>query len=84
MTPETVSRPRVTFEDPDLPHQIVLTLRGGGHGIMVSCNCLRAAGPVKGKAGRSSTHEPLEVRTRWEAAEALAVWRAHLAEAGAT
>lgn len=73
-------RPRVTFEDPDLPHQIVITLQRGGHRIMVSCNCLRASG---GSGAAPAAHEPIEVRHRWEAADAIAVWRAHVAEASA-
>ena len=64
---------RPVFEDPSLPHQIVLRLTGGNsHRIMVSCNCLRT--------GRSA-FAPIEVRTRWEAPEAIAVWRKHLEEA---
>ena len=61
------------FEDPSLPHQIVITLRGGGPQIMVSCNCLRLNGQY-----RRGTYEPIEVRTRWDAADAIAVWRAHM------
>ena len=68
-------RPRVVFEDPDLPHQIVIALRSGGPGIAVSCNCLRAR-----ENGHRGQYEVLEVRTRWDAAGALAVWRAHVAE----
>lgn len=65
-----LQRPRVVFEDPDLPHQIVLRFTGGNtHRIGVSCNCMRGV--------------PIEVRTRWEASEAIAVWRAHLEEANA-
>jgi hypothetical protein len=60
----------VVFEDPDLPHQIVIRLTGGNsHRIGVSCNCLKG--------------EPIEVRTRWDAADAIAVWRAHAEQAGA-
>jgi hypothetical protein len=64
--------PRVVFEDPDLPHQIVITMRKGFN-IMVSCNCLKV-----NDLGSRGTYEPIEVRTRWEAAEAIAVWRAHV------
>jgi hypothetical protein len=54
----------VVFEDPGLPHQIVIRLTGGNsHRIGVSCNCLKG--------------EPIEVRARWDAADAIAVWRAH-------
>ena len=90
MQPDSVAplRRRVVFEDPDLPHQIVIMLQKGGHRIMVSCNCLRAATKAKplrpGMAARLAKYEPLEVRTRWEAAEAIAVWRAHMAEVEAT
>jgi hypothetical protein len=60
---------RVVFEDPSLPHQIVSRFAGGNsHRISVSCNCMHGV--------------PIEVRTRWEAREAIAVWRAHLEEAG--
>jgi hypothetical protein len=74
---------RVVFEDPSLPHQIVLTMHQGSHRIMVTCNCMRIAGKGKGSGCRAATYEPIEVRVRWEAAEALAVWRAHLEGAGA-
>jgi hypothetical protein len=48
----------------------VIRLTGGNsHRIAVSCNCLRG--------------EPIEVRTRWDAAGAIAVWRAHAEQAGA-
>jgi hypothetical protein len=67
-------RPRVVFEDPDLPHQIVLRFTGGNsHLIAVSCNCMRQ--------GRGAP-VTIEARGKWEAAEALAVWRAHLEEIG--
>jgi hypothetical protein len=62
--------PRVVFENPDLPHQIVIRLTGGNsHRIAISCNCLHG--------------EPLEVRARWEGSEAIAVWRAHMEAAEA-
>lgn len=67
----------VVFEDPGLPHQIVITIRAKNQ-IMVSCNCLRLSG-----WGRGVAYEPIEERTRWEAGEAIAVWRAHMAEAAA-
>ena len=69
--------PRVVFEDPDLPHQIVITMRKSFK-IMVSCNCLRVNGH-----GTRGTYEPLEVRSCFPAAEALAVWRAHMEAVGA-
>ena len=63
----------VVYRDPTLPHQIVIAYRWGttGTGISVSCNCRR----VPGTAG---VYEPFEVRERWEPADALAVYRAHL------
>ena len=67
--PELGGHPRVTFEDPDLPHQIVLRFTGGNsHRLAVSCNCMR---PVS-----------IEARSRWDASEAIAVWRAHMEEIG--
>lgn len=64
------------MRDPSLPHQIVLhftTVDGRSDYIGVSCNC-RAKG---------SGHYPLEARLQWEAEDALAVYRAHLAEVNA-
>jgi hypothetical protein len=59
---------RFVLEDPDLPHQITIRqARGAGNRLAVSCNCLDA---------------PLEIRGRWDAGEAIAVWRAHMAEVG--
>jgi len=69
-------RPRVVFEDPDLPHQIVITI-WCGFKIMVSCNCLRVNG-----YGSRGTYEPLEVRSCFPAAEAIAVWREHVEAVG--
>ena len=75
---EIIAQPRVVFEDPDLPHQIVIRLTGGNsHRIMVSCNCMRLPA-----CWRTAAYEPLEVRTRWEGAEAIAAWRKHLGQAG--
>lgn len=69
--PETLT-PRVVFEDPDLPHQIVITVRTSDNGrIAVSCNCLRR-----------EARKPIEARSRWEPGEAIAVWRKHMAEIG--
>ena len=74
-----MTAPRVVFEDPSLPHQIVIAFTGGNsHKIAVSCNCLRRSG-----YGIRGTCEPIEVRTQWEAADAIAVWRAHVAECAA-
>jgi len=66
---------KVTMRDPSLPHQIVIFKLASGPDIGVSCNC-RAAG---------GGYQPLEARTRWDADDALAVYRAHLpaAERGA-
>lgn len=62
------------MRDPSLPHQIVLgTLPSESHKIYVSCNCRR----------QRTGYEPLEVRTRWDAEDALAIYRAHLAEVSA-
>jgi hypothetical protein len=64
------------MRDPSLPHQIVLhftTMNDRSDYIGVSCNC-RAKG---------SGHVPLEARLRWDAEDALAVYRAHLAEVDA-
>ncbi len=69
---EPSPRRRVVFEDPDLPHQIVITLLKGSHRLMVSCNCMRRAG-----GGVRGAYAPIEVRARWEA---IGVWRAHMAE----
>jgi len=82
--PETAPRhmTKVTMRDPSLPHQIVInTMPGSTHQIYVSCNC-RA---VRGAHGGVTGYQPLEARTRWDAHDALAVYRAHLpaAERGA-
>ena len=58
------------FRDPSVPHQIVLVL--SGNEIVVSCNCMRGAN------GYGWSYSPLESRTRWDADEALAVYRKHL------
>jgi hypothetical protein len=63
---------RVTWRDDSLPHQMRLYMIG--QDIAVSCNCMR------GVDGTAAHYSPLEVRGRWEAAEAQAVYRAHLAE----
>lgn len=76
MQPETA--PRVVFEDPDLPHQIVIMLRPGFK-IAVSCNCLRT-GTYNGVR---ETCKPLEVRACFPAVDAIAVWRAHMEEVNA-
>ena len=62
------------IEDPAAAHQIVL--RQCGNDIMVSCTCQRIRGP--GRAG----HLPIESRARWEAAGAVAAWRAWHEERG--
>lgn len=68
-------RRRVLMRDPSLPHQIVIGyLPGSQHKIYVSCNCRLVHHPSGGSPG----YEPLEVRGRWEAADALAVYHAHL------
>ena len=67
-----LGRIRVTWRDDSLAHQLVLYHIG--QEIAVSCNCMR------GVDGTAAHHSPLEVRAKWEAADALAVYRAHLAE----
>ena len=57
--------------DPRLPHQIVLRFVGGNIGV--SCNCL-----VTHAVTMERTF--LEIRSRWDADEALSVYRAHLEE----
>jgi hypothetical protein len=56
------------YQDDTLPHQIRIGLAPGGR-LAVSCNCMRTG----------QGYEPLEVREQWEAHEAQAVYRAHLA-----
>ena len=68
---------RVVLEDPSLPHQIVLTVSTSNNGkIAVSCNCLKKDGAHTNRAG--AVYKPIETRRRWDATEAIAVWRAHL------
>jgi len=65
---------RVTMRDDTLPHQIRLSLRSTTGKIAVSCTCLRI--------GRNDyDYEPIEIRPRWDADEAKAVWRAHIVAA---
>lgn len=71
MPPDGPACPRFVLEDPSLPHQIILRVAAGGsHLIAVSCNCMRPGGAA------------IEMRARWEAAEAIAAWRAHMEEIG--
>lgn len=63
---------RAVFADPKLPHQIVL--RFAGQFIVVSCNCLRVRAAGVGQAH----YEPLGSRTRWDPAEPIGLWRAHM------
>lgn len=64
---------RVTWRDDEAPHQIRQFLCGAQSGrIAVSCTCLKTSG---------GSFAPIETRTRWETAEALAAWREHLAGA---
>lgn len=70
--------PRVTWENPAADHQIVLAFTSAqDHSgqIAVSCTCL---------GRRYTQHQPIEIRTRWTAEQALAVWRAHLEEEAAS
>ena len=64
------------MRDPSLPHQIVLERPKSGAGVAVSCNCRWHPGRGGG------WYEPLEVRARWAAGEALRVWREHMAGVG--
>jgi len=74
---------RPMMRDPSLPHQIVLRFtlspdeRRSDY-IGVSCNCRAVRGP-KGGIG----YEFFEARPHWDAQDALAVYRAHLAEVNA-
>ena len=63
----------VVMRDPTLPHQPVVSdqLVPRGRWIALSCNCRR----VPGTAG---VYLPFEVRERWEPADLLAVYHAHL------
>jgi hypothetical protein len=63
---------RVTLADPDLPHQ--MTGSRYGNSVAVSCNCRRRANRAPLASGA------LAIRSKWEAAEALAVWREHMEE----
>jgi hypothetical protein len=63
----------VVFENPALPHQIVIGMAPGGK-LMVSCNCLRTG---HGNGIRDA-YEPIEIRSCFPASEAIAAWRAHL------
>jgi len=58
----------------DLPHQIRLTFVNGSGSISVSCCCRKNPG---------GSFASLETRTRWEAPEAMTVWRAHVDRAEA-
>jgi hypothetical protein len=67
-------RIRVCWRDDNAKHQIRLTFVNGTGIISVSCSCRKTPG---------GSFTPLETRTRWEAPEAMAVWRAHVAGAEA-
>jgi hypothetical protein len=63
-------KPRVTWEDASQPHQIRLSISGPK--IAVSCSC----------RGRSNTpHVPLASADVFGPGQAMAIWRAHVAEA---
>lgn len=75
---------RVMYQDESLPHQIRIFLVTGGPGLAVSCCCLRKTKRSRKAMSRGpASFEPIEVRTRWDADEAQAVYRAHLAGAEA-
>ncbi len=71
-----------------VPHRILLTQvpdprpYRNGLAIAVSCPC----GPVvvTSRGGGRKRHEPIEIRTLFPAAEAIADWRAWHAERGVT
>lgn len=63
-------RPRVTWEDPALPHQIRLSLAVSK--IAVSCTCQGAS---------NAPHVPLASANVFGDGQAMAIWRAHVAEA---
>jgi hypothetical protein len=65
--------PRKTRDD-TRAHQIRLTFHRRDR-IAVSCTC-RAISHTR------NDYKPIEVRTRWDAAEAQAVWHAHLVAVG--
>jgi hypothetical protein len=56
--------------DPDLPHQIVLNFCPNG--IYISCNCLA----MRAVTGKVVQWQLIEVRKRWETADAVAAYRA--------
>jgi hypothetical protein len=72
-----------TFEDPSLPHQIMLLVpSSAAHTgrIAVSCNCLaRPSGPG---AGRGRPREIIESRTEFPAADVIAAYHAWHGERG--
>lgn len=70
----TLAVPRVTLEDPALPHQIVLFLVASN--TAVSCNCLHHPG-LRGWT-------PIEARHVFPAADAKAAWRAWHEQQGVT
>jgi hypothetical protein len=64
------------MRDPSLPHQIVLNFVQGRF-IAVSCNCRYAPGGGGG-------YIPIEARTLFPAADAMAAWRGWHARQGIT
>lgn len=61
------------LRDPSLEHQVVLLYKG--FEIMISCNCLR-----RKTTGGNYASKGLGLKTRWEAHEIRALWRAHMRE----
>jgi hypothetical protein len=75
-----------TLEDPAAEHQIILRRTAdtrpyrNGLPIIMSCTC-RPYLPQMRPGGRRR-HEPIEARTRFPAADAIAAWRAWHVERG--
>ena len=66
------------MRDLSLPHQVVIQLVPGSR-IAVSCLCLATS--ARGAGAFHCT--PIEVRSSWQPGEAIAAWRAHMAEVAA-
>lgn len=63
--------PRVTYADPSLEHQIVITGQGA---ISVSCNCLRRRMYPAGLRGKDELRV-IQSRMLWQPGEAIDAWR---------
>ena len=66
------------MRDDTAEHQIRVFMHSAEYAaaqrIAVSCTCLA----IKRKTGGPTAYEPIETRSRWDAPEGLAVWRAHV------